>query len=235
MAGKWADLFGTSLDYFRIGLTSAGYRIKRITGGLAIRDGADSADAELTASKLNVTGNDIVLNSDAGGSGSDRTATLSRNSVQSANLQFILPGVKGTDGQALVQKAGTASGVVELEYGSISGGSGGVTVDTTSLASGSTSTVSMFTLPANNAIFKIEVIIDTTFDGTPSMSVGISGTASKYVASTQVDLKDTATTSFEINPNIIPSGSTEALQIAYTQGSATVGAARVLVYYGLPV
>jgi hypothetical protein len=232
---KFPDLIGTTLDYFRIGLGTAGYRIKKITGGLAIRTGADGADAEITASKVNVSGNDIVVNSDAAGSGSDRTLTISRNLAQSANLQIIAPGAKGTDGYVLAQKAGTDSDVIELEFIEASGSSGSLSVDTTSLAFGSGSTVNMFTLPANAVISLIEVIIDTAFNGTPSMSIGVSGNASKYVASTLVDLKEVATTVFQIHPGLAPVGTTEALEIAYTAGSASAGAARVLAYYSNPV
>lgn len=230
--GIWKDLIGTSFDYLRVGL--AGFRLKNLSGNLIVRNAGDTADAQVTASQVNVSGENLIINSDAAGTGSDRTLTLTRNSVQAANLQWVFPGSKGTDGQALVVKAGTAAGVLEIDFAGISG-SGGITVDTTSLAFGSASSVSMFTLPANAVIYLIEIIIDTQFNGTPTLSIGVSGNASKYVASTQVSLTEAATTVFSITPGIAPNASTEALQIAYTPGSASAGAARVLVYYGNPV
>lgn len=231
---KWIDMIGTSLDYLRIGLTN-GFRIKKVTNGLEIRNAADSAYAEISASKANITGDDLILNSDAAGAGNDRTLTLSRNATMAANLQLIFPGAKGTDGQMLVQKAGTGAGIVELEYATPGGASGVITVDTTSLAFGSASPVSMFNLPSTAIINMIEVVIDTAFNGTPTMSVGISGTASKYVAATQVDLTQAAATVFQISPGLPAPGSTEALIITYAAGGASAGAARVLVYYSTPV
>jgi hypothetical protein len=109
-----------------------------------------------------------------------------------------------------------------------------LSLDTTSLAHGSSSTVSMFTLPANAVVEYVAVIVDTAFDGTPSMSVGLSGSASKYLASTQVDMAATAKTIFRVHPGEPASVSTEALEIAYTAGAATTGAARIVVAYAVP-
>jgi hypothetical protein len=106
--------------------------------------------------------------------------------------------------------------------------------DTTTLAFGDTSPKAMFTLPANAVVNCVRVTIDTTFNGTPTLSVGTSGTPSKYVASTQVDLKQPALTQFEIYPAIAANASTEALQITYAAGGATAGSARVELFYCNP-
>jgi hypothetical protein len=67
------------------------------------------------------------------------------------------------------------------------------------------------------------------------MSVGTSGSASKYLASTQVDLKDAAAAkAYEVYPALAPVGTTEALQISYSAGGATAGAARVELDYVVP-
>jgi hypothetical protein len=92
----------------------------------------------------------------------------------------------------------------------------------------------MFTLPANAVLDRVSIIIDTAFDGAPTMSVGVSGTASKYVASTEVDLTATAETRFDIMCAKTANGSTEALIITYSAGGATAGAARVIVDYSIP-
>lgn len=109
-------------------------------------------------------------------------------------------------------------------------------VDTTSLAHGDSSPKSMFTLPEDAVIHKVVVIIDAAFNGTaPTMSVGIDGgSASKYVATSQVDLKAAAKTVFEIHPGEPPVGSTEDLEIAYSADSSSAGAARVEVHYSIP-
>lgn len=229
---KFSDLLGTLGSYFKLGIS--GVRLKNSSGNLLVRNSGDSGDAEITASKLNVSGDDIVINSDAAGSSNDWTATLRRNAAQTAALAVVLPPAKGTDGHVLRQKSGTAGGVLELELVAAGSTEACETVDTTSLAHGSSSPVSMFTLPATAVVTKIQLIIDTAFNGTPSASIGIAGTTSKYMASTQIDLTATAGTIFEVHPGLAAAGSTEDLIITYSAGGASAGAARALVFYSIP-
>lgn len=216
--GIWQDFFGTTVSFFRLGVT--GVRLKDSSGNLQVRNPSDSADAQLTASQLNI--------------GSTNPLQLQKNGSQSGTLTVIYPSAKATDGQVLAQKAGTAVGVVELEFVSTGSTASSTKIDTTSLAFGSTSPVSLFNLPANNLISMVDVIIDTPFNGTPSISIGISGSTSKYVASTQVDLTVAAGTVFRIHPGQIAPVSQEALIATYSTGGASAGAARILVYYAEP-
>lgn len=233
MANKWIDAIGTSLSSFLIGLGSTGVRLKNSSGNLLLRNKADNADVSVTASQFKASGDNILINSDAAGSGTDWTFQLSRNPAQTAALEIQAPPAKGTDGYVLRQKAGTASGVLELELAAPSAGS--PTIDTTTLAFGSVSPVTMFTLPAGSIIDTVKVIIDTAFNGTPSLSIGISGTTSKYLSSTQVDLTESAGTSFEVNPNVAAPGSNESIIATYSAGGASAGSARLLVSYVSPV
>ena len=66
------------------------------------------------------------------------------------------------------------------------------------------------------------------------MSIGISGTTSKYMGSTQVDLTAAAATVFEVEPGLAAVGATENLIATYSAGSASAGAARILVDYVIP-
>lgn len=228
---KWSDLLGTLNSYFRIGF--AGPRLKNNSGNLQVRNPGDSADAEVTTSKVNVSGDSLVINSDAAGSGNDWTTTIQRNASQTAALTLVTPPAKGTDGHVLRQKSGTSAGVLELELVAAGTTSQCDTVDTTSLAFGSTSPVSMFTLPANAVVDKVQLIVDTAFDGTaPTASIGISGTTSKYMASTQNDLKTTGM--YEVHPALAADASTENLIITYSADGSAAGAARVLVHYSVP-
>lgn len=242
--GMFKDLFGTVKSYFRIGLT--GPRLKNNGGALNVRNAGDSADAAitagaatlsgaLTATVANLTGETVTINSDAAGAGADWAYALTRpTSGMTAAVTLTLPVDDGTNGQVL-QTNGT---------GTLSWASAGSTADldhyeTTSLAFGSGATVSMFTLPAGAVISHIEIVIDTAFDGTgptPSMSVGINGgSASKYVAATEVDLTMAAATVFDISPGLPAPGGTEALEIAFTAGGgASAGAARAIVHYANP-
>ncbi len=229
MAGTWQNMFGTLKSFFRVGLS--GPRLKDSSGNLVIRNAGDSADANLTAAKLSASGNDIELNSDAAGSGADWLYTLRRpSSGMTAAVVLTLPIDDGTANQVL-QTDGNGA----LSWATAGDNSACTSRNTTSLAFGTSSPQSMFTLPANAVIDRITTIIDTAFDGTPSMSVGISGTTSKYVASTEVDLTAAAETRFDVYPAKEAVGSTEALIITYSAGSATQGAARVIVDYSIPV
>jgi hypothetical protein len=235
-----SDLIGTMKSYFRLGKT--GPRLKDNAGALNVRNAGDSADAALTAStgtfsgvvtttQVDVTGETIRLNSDAAGSGADWRMQLSRpTSGMTAHLTYTLPPAYGSPGQVLGDEAGngtlswvSAASTTDLDH-----------YDTTSLAFGSSATVSMFTLPANAVISYIEVIIDTAFDTAATMSVGVAANASKYVGTSDVDLTMPAGTVFVIHPGLASVGTTEALEIAYSAASATAGAARVIVHYAVP-
>jgi hypothetical protein len=124
------------------------------------------------------------------------------------------------------------NGIIEFEFISSGSTAGKSTKDTTTLAFGSSSPLSLFTLPANAVIASIRIIVDTAFNGTPSLSIGITGTTSKYVASTQVDL--TVARSYEIYPDLVAAGSTEALIATYAASGASSGSARILVDYSIP-
>lgn len=225
--GLFSDLLGTLNNFFRIGLT--GVRLKNVSGHLAVRNSGDTADAEITASEVKISGNRLVINSDAVGSGSDYLYVLQRPASTAAVVTLTLPADDGSPGQALITDG---NGI--LSWISAAGTADKETVDTTSLAFNSTATVAMFTLPANSIVHYVEVIIDTPFNGTPSLSVGISGNASKYLGSSSVDLSGAAKDRYRVHPGEPASGSAENLQIAYSQGGATAGAARVLVGYSVP-
>lgn len=229
--GLWQNLFGTVNSYFKLGLS--GVRLKNSGGNLLVRNTGDSADAEVTASKANISGDDLVLNSDAAGSGNDWAHTLRRNTSATAALVLVTPPAKGTDGHVLRQKAGTSSGVLELELAAAGTTDQCCTVDTTSLAFGSSSPVTMFTLPANAVVEKVQIVVDTAFDGTaPTVSIGVSGTTSKYMPATAVDLKTTG--EYEYHPGLTADGGTNAIIATYSADSSSAGAARILVHYSVP-
>lgn len=229
---RWDNLIGTVSSYLRIGLS--GVRLKNSSANLLVRNAADSADAEVTASKVNVSGNDLVLNSDAAGSDADWLYTLRvPSSGMTAAVVLTLPVDDGTTGQVL-QTDGS---------GNLSFASAGTTAhltarNTTTLAFDSSSPVSMFTLPANAVLDRVTCIIDTAFDGTgplPSATVGVSGTTSKYLGATDIDLTLAAGTRFDIWSSEVANASTEALIITFVAGgSASAGSARFIVDYSVP-
>ena len=226
---KIIDALGTLLTKFQIGI--GGVNLKNNSGNLLVRNSADNADAALTASQLNNSGDVIVINSDASGSAADWSVTFGRpSSGMTGNTAFRLPPNNGTAAFVL-QTDGSGNTSWIANAGATNQG----VTDTTALVFGSTSPIAMFTLPANASIKAVRVIVDTAFNGTPSISVGIAGTTSKYVASTQVDLLDVAGAKiYEIYPNTIPVNNAENLIITYAANGATVGAARVQVDYVIP-
>ncbi|MBD1995296.1 hypothetical protein H6G00_01455 [Leptolyngbya sp. FACHB-541] len=228
---KFLDLLGTSFNQLRIGLK--GVSLKNSSGNLAVRNAGDTADAELSASIVRVSGDFVELNSDAAGAGSDRKYGLARTGAATQDLTLILPNV-GTAGQVLAQKSGSPAGVIELEFIAVAGTSNKVTTDTTTLAFGSAATVPMFQNPTGSSISAIRVIIDVPFNGTPSMSIGTAASPSKYLASTQVDLTFATETIFEVFPGKPPATAAEDLIISYSANGATAGSARIEVAYSVP-
>jgi hypothetical protein len=232
MAGRYLDILGTLFSKFRLGLT--GPYVGADSGDVSALASNGSDYAALRAALVKVFGDDIILNEGASGSDDDWSMTLSRpDTGMTEDLQIVLPPGVPAPGQALTV-AGYSGGVITLEYTTLGSGNDKVVVDTTSLAFGDSSPVGMFTKPANAVVLLTEVIIDTAFDGTPSLSVGISGSTSKYMPSTAVDLTAIAGTSFEYKANEAAVGTTEGLITTFSAGSASVGAARILVHYVIP-
>lgn len=221
------DLAGTSVASFQIGI--GGPRIKNNAGVIEAKNAADNAYATLVCSLLNVTGNILVLNSDAAGSGADWLFTLQRpSSGMTADVTLTLPVDDGSSGQVL---STDGSGI--LSWISAGNVAPCVTVKSIALAFGDSSPVAGFTLPANAVVEKVRVYVDTAFNGTaPTMSVGISGTVSKYMPATSLDLKTTGT--YDYTPGLVADVGTNAIILTYAPDSSSAGAARVEVFYDVP-
>lgn len=231
LGDKRLKLRGTISTLFQIGL--AGLNLKFTGGKLRIRSADDSADAELVASKLSASGDDIVLNEDAAGSGADWLYTIRRPSSGMSEARVVkFPAGNPAPGQAMYVQDYTA-GVVTLDWLTIAAGNDKIITDTTSLAFGSSSPVAMFTLPANAVVEYIRCIVDTAFNGTaPTASIGVSGTTSKYMAATELDLKTVGV--YEVDPGLTADGTTNAMIITYAADSSSAGAARFIVAYSIP-
>lgn len=224
-----SDLFATALNYFQIGISSTALRLKNVSGVLRVRNKADNADAAIVASKLSASGDDLELNEGAAGSGSDYLYTLRRpSSGMSADVVLVLPVDNGSPAQALL-----TDGDGNLYFGTVAGGDDKTVVDTTTVGFGASSPVAMFTKPANAVSMLARIIVDTAFDGTPSMSIGISGNTSKFVPSTAIDLTTTGIYEYDMS-DVAAVGSTEAVIATYSAGGASVGSARILFEYSIP-
>lgn len=202
---------------------------------LAFRNNDDTLYAQVQAALFQTFGNDFELNSGAAGTGADRKMTLRRPSTgMTVDVVIVMPasGVP-TVGDALTV-ASVAGGVVTLQYTASVSGTDSLKSDTTSIAFGTTSPLAMFNLPANAIVREVTVLIDTVFNGTPSLSIGITGSTSKYMPATAVDLKSASGDSWSFRPVVAAPVAIESLIATYAAGGATAGAGRVLVDYVIP-
>lgn len=225
---KFSDLRGTLGSWFQLGL--GGPALKHDAGKVRARVADDSADAPLVGSLISASGDEIELNEDAAGAGADWKYSIKRPATgMTGNVELVLPPEDGPAGYVFQTNGdGTTAWVSSATATNLEA------TDTTTLVFGSTATLSMFTLPANAVVKKVEVIIDTPFDGAPSASIGVAGTPSKFMPSTYVDLTAAAGTVFESSPAVPAEGSAQNLEAAYTAGGATVGSARLLVSFVIP-
>jgi hypothetical protein len=225
--GMWSDLFGTTKGFFKIGFS--GVRLKDSSGNLLVRNTGDTADSAITASKVNMSGDVLDINSDAAGTGADWKYTLQRpSSGMTAAVVLTLPVDDGTPNQVL-QTDGSGA----LSWANAGSTASSDKMDTTSLAFGTASPLALFSTGAGDVIDEIEVIIDTAFNGTPSLSVGITGTTSKYASTGDIDLTQAAGTVIQLHPGLAAQGA-ESLIATYAAGGASAGAARIIVHYGTP-
>jgi hypothetical protein len=232
--GLFADLIGTTKAFFQVGI--GGVKLGNSAGNLTVKDAADVA-SDITVKKAFLTGDALEINSDAAGSGADWKYTLQRPaSGMTAAVVMTLPANDGSPGQLM-----STDGDGNLSFVDPSLTTPQLTCDTTNLAWDSSNNVAMLNLPIGAVVDRVKVVIDTTFDydniTPPTMSVGIIGAVSKYMAATQVNLLGAPKDVYESNPGEPPvSGAPEAVKISFTGsgGAPSVGAARVMIFYVIP-
>lgn len=228
--GLFADLLGTTKAFFQIEI--GGVKLGNNAGNLTVKDNAGD-DSDVTVKKAFLSGDEIEINSDAAGSGADWKMKLKRPAVgMTEAVDFTLPPTHGTPNQILkTDGAGNLDFVTGVEVSTQN-----VSVDATVLAFDTSSPVAMFNLPVGAVVELVRVILDTAFNGTaPTLSIGIAGTVSKYMATTQVNLKGTAKDIYESKPaEAAIVGSPEAVIVTYVADVSTAGAARIEVHYSIP-
>lgn len=105
----------------------------------------------------------------------------------------------------------------------------GIFCDETQITHTSSATISMFTLPNEMFVDRTVIIVDEAFNGTtPTLTIGIVGSTSKYLASTDVDLKTTGR--YEVQLSNTPSSEEDVIAIFSASGSTT-GEARLQLHY----
>lgn len=212
---KVADIVGIIGSFLKIGLGATSLRLKNSSGVLAVRNSGDTADAAITASTISTSNTSIIINSAA-----TYPTTLATGATPTAAVNFAFPNSNGTSGYVLqTDGSGNTSWVTQ---------SGGTNVSHTvatsfTYSSGATVNASA-TLPANAVLEAVRVFVDTAANTSATISVGVSGTAAKYVATTQVDLTTAAI--YEIYPGLTADTSAETIIATFVWASATAGAGR---------
>ena len=190
---------------------------------------AATAYGSVSCSNVLVNGNSITLNAGATESGASWKLLVARpSSGMTADWTMTLPTTPGATNQAMV-----TDGAGNMSWATIPT-TANLSIHSVSLAFGTTSPLTLITLPANASVIKIRIHVDTAFTGGTgaNVSVGITGTTSKYMSATQSSLGTVGI--YEVNPNNIPDISTEALIATYSAGSASAGAARIEIQYAVP-
>jgi hypothetical protein len=221
------DLKGTTNQTFQI--QKGGAKIKNAAGEIAIVAADGTTPANLIADILKATADYVVLNSNAAGAGADWLYNIKRPAVgMTADVDFILPPNFGSNTNVL-----TTDGAGNLTWASPSIPSA-VQCDVTDLIAASVSPVAMFTLPANSIVDEVKVIIDTAFDGAPTLKVGLVGTLNKYLDVTDVDLTSGDGDAWAAHKNPVAPLVAEALIATYVAGGAVNGISRILTKYVIP-
>lgn len=221
------DIKGTSQSTFQLG--KGGPKLKNSAGIFQARNAADSAFVDIVGAILKAASDSIQLNSDATSAGADWVMTLARPaSGMTAAVTYTLPAapvngyVLSTDG------SGGLSWVAPASTANAS------SADSTSFVFSDSSPISLFTLPANAIIDRIQIIIDTPFDDAATITVQGTTSSRTYALAVESDLQGSARDVYTVHPGFEATVASDVLQATLTPASATAGAGRVVVYYVIP-
>ena len=221
------DIKGTSQSTFQLG--KGGPKLKNSAGIFQARNAADSAFVDIVGAILKAASDSIQLNSDATSAGADWVMTLARPaSGMTAAVTYTLPAapvngyVLSTDG------SGGLSWVAPASTANAS------SADSTSFVFSDSSPISLFTLPANAIIDRIQIIIDTPFDDAATITVQGTTSSRTYALAVESDLEGSARDVYTVHPGFDATVASDVLEATLTPASATAGAGRVVVYYVIP-
>lgn len=213
-----SDLGGTLRNFFRIGTTG----LKNESGEIVARNKDDDVDVAMIARSFKVrdpTTANVV------------TITVPDNHLTGGNLTINLPPDSGSTDQALL-----TDGDGNLSWGSVATGENALKSDEEVITPASGATTAMFIPPEGALIHRVKVSVEGAFDGTPTLTVGVSSTAARYMQATQNELGEIDTI-WEVMPlykDSAPLPADREVQVAFDGGGATVGSARVVVVYSNP-
>lgn len=206
-------VLGTMRNLFQIGGPS-GPALKNNAGVLDVRNAADSAWVDLEAKSIKVLGTNGVTG-----------VKLASPSGLGASLTLTLPNSVGGAGQFL---QGDGSGGLNWAAAQ----SNADLTDVTAITQASASPLAMFTPPANAIIREIWINVTVAAaGGSPTLSIGVTGTPALYVATGDLDLKSA---NLYVVPVFASVGASPAQLIATIVASAQTFSADIYVIYTNP-
>jgi len=212
---SWLKIIGTQTGRFILGLT--GVSIKNNSGTLDVKNNADTAYAPIKVEKI------THFNNSAGFGN-----TWQVSATQAANYTYTEPEDDGSPGEVL---STDGSGVLSW----VPAGSTApcLTAFETTVNFGDSTPITMFTLPAAATVDHVTIIVDTAFDGTANLTVGVNGgSASEFTTTSDSRLQ--VADRYDVPYQGLPDPGTLDIEIAYAAGGASVGSARVIVAYWTP-
>jgi hypothetical protein len=211
---NFLKLDGTTSAKLQLNAAANGVVLKNNSANLDVRNAADSAYATVNVAEtvLHGTTYNVGLLPSA-----SAVATYNLTMpVDAGTTGFVL----ATDGTGTLSWVPSASGATD-------------TTIMTPLSFGDGSTVTSFTLPTGGIIMSMEMIVDTAFDGTANASIGITSDHSMFMGVGDMNLQISA--GWNNFPNVAPAVAPEVVTIYYAAGGATVGAARLIINYSVPL
>lgn len=164
-----SNLTRTLSMFFRFG----NLRLKDESGTLVVRNGADTANADLAANKIRVRG-----------SNSSNAVVLDAPGSLAGTVTFVLPGADGASGQYL-----RTNGAGTMEWGDPGSDADKTTHELFTEATSSPLTI--FTPPANGVLRQITIAVtQAAAGGSPVVKVGTAADDDAYMLASESDLKD---------------------------------------------
>lgn len=205
-----SNLVRTMQTRFQIGIV----RLKDSSGVMQMRNAADSAYVALAALNVRVQGSNAT-----------NAVVLAAPAALGSDLTITLPPDVGASGYVL-QTDGAGTTV----WAAVTTNSDLVQVE--SFTEATSSPLTIFTPPANAIL--TDIVIDVSVaagGGSPTVSVGVSGTVARDMATTENDLKTVGR--YQANPDTAVGGSPAAVILTIVPSSQTF-TGKVYVKYTNP-
>jgi hypothetical protein len=173
-----SDLIGTIRAYFKI----ATVRLKDSSGVLEVKNSGDTAYANANAHTLGIAG-----------SNASNKVTLTAPAGLGGNVALVLPPAVGTLGYVLSDTDGAGT------LGFVAPTSNAATIQVEEFTQATSSPITILAPADDSVITRVIVVVDSAASaGSPTLSVGVAGTAGRDMAATDNNLK--AAGIYEVNP-----------------------------------